>query len=110
MDGEFVTFREHTAAKEATAARMHAIELEQASQRTAIANLPNEMQALRTAVMDAMRARPQTGTDMVLWNAAEAAKSFQRFVPAPNNTGPLWGVLGVMLTIIGVLVWQVVTK
>lgn len=106
---DYVTFREHTASKEENARRMHAIELEQAAQRTAIANLPSEMQALRQTVMDAIRARPQTGTDMVLYSAADAAKSLQHYAPNTTN-GPLWLLMGAMLAVIAFLGWQVVAK
>lgn len=47
---DLVTFREHTAAKEAMEKRMSTLELEQASQRAALMHLPADMRQLTNAV------------------------------------------------------------
>lgn len=79
-----------------------------------LSHVPRQIDQLTNTMADLAKEirtnrHPTTGTDLVLYSAAEAAKSWQRFAPQ-SNSGFLWAAIGALAVICGMLGWQVLAK
>jgi hypothetical protein len=77
-----------------------------------LSHMPAQLDTLGNMVAELAKeirtrpAQPATGTELVAYSAAEAAKSWARFAPQSSNNGPLWAALGALLVIVALLAWK----
>lgn len=121
--GQYVTYREHIAAKEEAQKRQSALEMEVATLRAALMHVPEDLRKLTDAVQT-LASRLSTPTNA---SSDQALLAIQRTLdviskqqttpaselikllqtPPPGTTGKTWALVGALGVVAAILGWRV---
>jgi hypothetical protein len=130
--GNYVTYREHIAAKEEAQKRQSAVEMEVAQIRASLMHLPDDVRKLTDAVQGLASKMPhQGGGDGLAQAISSQSLAIQRMLdtmskqppatttatemlkllntPPPGSSGKTWALVGVLATVAAFLAYQAIT-
>lgn len=131
--GNYVTYREHIAAKEEAQKRQSAVEMEVAHLRTALMHLPDDVRKLTDAVQGLASKMPHqnSANDGLAQAISSQSLAIQRMLdtmskqppatttatemlkllntPPPGSSGKTWALVGVLATVAAFLAYQAIT-